>query len=178
MVQINPNKLLGQPSIYGSMLLFPHALIHVNTTIVKTRWCLPSPQRPPPHVTPRELPSYPPTRSLSPGHYSSPRYLYNFVISRMLFKWNHTVCGGFPGGSDSKESTFNTGDLGSVSGWGSSLGEGTCGYSPQYFCLENFMDRGAWWATVHRVPENRTRLSNYHFHLVCIGYPFLEPLLK
>ena len=37
MVWINPNKLLGQPSMYGSMLLFPRALIHVNTTIVKTR---------------------------------------------------------------------------------------------------------------------------------------------
>ena len=71
----------------------------------------------------------------------------------MLFKWNHTVCGGFPGGSDSKESTFNTGDLGSVSGWGSSLGEGN-GNPLQDSCPENFVDRGAWWATVHRAKES------------------------
>ena len=41
-------------------------------------------------------------------------------------------------------------------GMGRSPGEGTCGYSPQYFCLENFMDRGAWWATVHGVTKSLT----------------------
>ena len=30
----------------------------------------------------------------------------------------------------------------------------------QYFCLENFTDRGAWWAAVHGVTESRTQLSN------------------
>ena len=38
----------------------------------------------------------------------------------------------------------------------------------QYSCLENPMDGGAWWATVHGVAKNRTRLSNFtftfHFH--------------
>ena len=29
----------------------------------------------------------------------------------------------------------------------------------QYSCLENFMDRGAWWATVHGVTQSQTRLS-------------------
>jgi len=29
----------------------------------------------------------------------------------------------------------------------------------QYSCLENFMDRGAWWATVHGVSKSRTQLS-------------------
>ena len=52
--------------------------------------------------------------------------------------------GGFPGGSDGKESTCNVGDLGSVPGLGRSPGEGN-GYLLQYSCLENFMDRGAWW---------------------------------
>ena len=33
---------------------------------------------------------------------------------------------------------------------GKTLGEGN-GYTLQYSCLENSMDRGAWWATVHRV---------------------------
>ena len=38
----------------------------------------------------------------------------------------------------------------------------------QYFCLENPMNGGAWWATVHGVPKSRTRLSDFtftfHFH--------------
>ena len=42
------------------------------------------------------------------------------------------------------------------------------GNSLQYSCLENSMDRGTWWATVHGVAKSRTRLSNFtfsfHFH--------------
>ena len=63
---------------------------------------------------------------------------------------------GLPGGSDSKESACNAGDLGSILGWGRSLGEGN-GYPLQYSCLENPMDRGAWWATV---PKSQTQLSD------------------
>ena len=33
----------------------------------------------------------------------------------------------------------------------------------QYSCLENPMDRGAWWAAVHGVAESQTRLSNFIF---------------
>ena len=33
----------------------------------------------------------------------------------------------------------------------------------QYFCLENPMDGGAWWAAAHGVAKSRTRLSNFHF---------------
>ena len=47
-----------------------------------------------------------------------------------------------------KESTCNTGDPGSIPGSGKSPGEKN-GYPLQYSCLENPMDRGAWWATVH-----------------------------
>ena len=54
---------------------------------------------------------------------------------------------GFPGGSGSKESACNAGDLGSVPGLGRSPGEGN-GNPPQYSCLKNSMDRGAWQATV------------------------------
>ena len=72
-------------------------------------------------------------------------------------------CLGFPGGSDSKESAGNAGDLGSIPGSGRSSGEGNgspssilawreSGRSPRegngsplpYSCLENSMDRGAW----------------------------------
>ena len=43
-------------------------------------------------------------------------------------------------------------DVGSVSGFGRSPGGGH-GNPLQYSCLENPMDRGAWWATIHRVAE-------------------------
>ena len=51
-------------------------------------------------------------------------------------------------GSDSKDSVCNAGDMNSISGLGGSPGEGN-GYALQCSCLENPMDRGAWWATVH-----------------------------
>ena len=54
----------------------------------------------------------------------------------------------FPGGSDGKGSTCNVGDLGLILGSGRSPGEGN-GYSLQYSCLENPMERGVWQAVVH-----------------------------
>ena len=54
---------------------------------------------------------------------------------------------GFPSGSDGKESACNAGDVGSIPGSGGFTGEGN-GNPLQYSCLENSMDRGAWWATV------------------------------
>ena len=47
-----------------------------------------------------------------------------------------------------------------ISGLGRSLGEGN-GNPLQYSCLENPMDRGAWWATVQGVTKSRTQLSNF-----------------
>ena len=70
---------------------------------------------------------------------------------------------GFPGGSDSKETACNAGDLGSTPGWGRSPG-GEHGNPLQYSCLENPMDRGAWWATVYGLAENWTRLSDWAQH--------------
>ena len=52
---------------------------------------------------------------------------------------------GFPGGSGGEESTCNAGDLGSIPMLGRSAGGGH-GYPFQYSCLENPMDRRAWWA--------------------------------
>ena len=65
----------------------------------------------------------------------------------------------FPGGSDGKESACNLGCLGLVLGSGRSPGEGN-GYPLQFSCLENSMDRRAWWASVHVVAKNRTKLKN------------------
>ena len=49
---------------------------------------------------------------------------------------------------------------------GRSPGEGN-GYPLQYSCLENPMDRGAWWATVHGVAKSQTQLSDKHFYPLC-----------
>ena len=57
---------------------------------------------------------------------------------------------GLASGSVGKESVCNVGDLGSIPGLGRSPEEGNS--NPlQYFCLENPVDRGAWWPTVHGV---------------------------
>ena len=66
----------------------------------------------------------------------------------------------FPGGSEDKASACNAGDPGSIPGLGRSPGEGN-GNPLQYSCLENPMDRGAWWATVHGVAKSWTRLSDF-----------------
>ena len=58
------------------------------------------------------------------------------------------------GGSEVNASACNVGDLGSIPGSGRSP-EGN-GNPLQYSCLENPMDRGAWWATVHGVAKGRT----------------------
>ena len=60
----------------------------------------------------------------------------------------------FPGGSDGKESACNAGDPGLIPGLGRSPREEN-GYSLQYSCLENSMDRGAWWATVYGVAKSQ-----------------------
>ena len=61
--------------------------------------------------------------------------------------------------SVSKESACKAGDLGLIPGLGRSPREGN-GNPLQYSCLENPMDRGAWWAVVHRVTKSWTRLSD------------------
>ena len=62
---------------------------------------------------------------------------------------------GFPGGSDSKESTCNAGDLGLIPGLGRSHAGGL-GNPLQYSCLENPMGIGAWQAALHGVAKSRT----------------------
>ena len=66
----------------------------------------------------------------------------------------------FFGGSEVKESACNAGDLGLIPGSGRSPGEGN-GNPLQYSCLENPLDGGVWWATVHRVAKSQTRLSDF-----------------
>ena len=71
-------------------------------------------------------------------------------IFRIVF-----ISQGFPGGSDGKESACNAGDLGLIPGSGRSPGGGN-GNPLQYSCLENSMDSGAWWATIHGVSKSWT----------------------
>ena len=59
---------------------------------------------------------------------------------------------GFRGGSVVKNPSAIVGDMGSIPGSGKSPGEGN-GKLLQYSCLENSMDRGAWWATVHGITK-------------------------
>ena len=60
---------------------------------------------------------------------------------------------GFQGSSVIKNMPANAGDVGSNPGSGRSLEKEGTGNPLQYSCLENPMDRGAWWATVHEVTK-------------------------
>ena len=86
---------------------------------------------------------------------------YAFLPSRFL---NFAPCNwGFPGGSAVKNPLANAEDArdsGSICGSRRSPGGGD-GNRLQYSCLRNFMDRGSWWATVHRVTKSWTQLSNW-----------------
>ena len=95
--------------------------------------------------------------------------------SLWLLGWSGFTCylrsfEDFPGGSDAKASVYNAGDLGSSPGLGRSPGEGN-GNPLQYYCLENPMDRGAWWATIHGVAESWTQLSTIAHSTIFILVP-------
>ena len=68
----------------------------------------------------------------------------------------------FPGGSDGKASVYNVGDLGSIPGLGRFPGEGN-GNPLQHSCLENPMDRGAWWAAIRGGRTESDMTERFHF---------------
>ena len=65
---------------------------------------------------------------------------------------------GFPGGSVVKNLPANAGDMGLIPGTGRSPGDRN-GIPLQHSCLEDPMDREAWWGTVHGVAKSRTQLN-------------------
>ena len=81
-------------------------------------------------------------------------YIYLFIYTGLPWwlRWSRIAC--------------DAGDLGSIPGLGRSPGGGH-GNPLQYSCLENPMDRGAWWATVHAGAKSRTRLRDFHSFLYC-----------
>ena len=79
----------------------------------------------------------------------------NNNLTYMFVRIKMQSCMPHPGGSDSKESACNVGNLASIPGSGRFPEEGN-GSPLQYSCLENPMDRGAWPATVHGVTKSRT----------------------
>ena len=83
--------------------------------------------------------------------------IWTFVgkVMSLLFNTLSGLVVDFPRGSDGEESAYNTGDSGSIPGLGRSPGDGN-GNLHQYSCLENSMERGAWWATVPGVTKSQT----------------------
>ena len=77
------------------------------------------------------------------------------VMLEKIIKAIDVIYHRFTGGSDGKVSACNVGDLDSIPGLGRSPGEENV-YPLQSSCLENSMDRRAWWATVHGVTKNQT----------------------
>ena len=83
---------------------------------------------------------------------------HHFLHKAMVFlvvRYGYSL----PYSSNGKESACHAGGQGSIPGFGSSSGAGN-GNPLQYPCLENSMDREAWWATVCAVTKSQTRLSD------------------
>ena len=108
------------------------------------------------------------------------QYCVRFRCTAKWLGYTYTCTHGSPGGSVGKESACNVGDLGSIPGLGRSPGEGN-GNLLQYSCLQNSIDRGAWWITVHRVTKSWTQLRDWHTHMyvyICIEYSSLRKFIS
>ena len=100
--------------------------------------------------------------------------LITLILSH-FFEAGNIITMGFPGGMVVKNLHANAGDIGEaelVPNLGRSPRGGN-GNPLQYSCLENPMDRGAWWATVHGDAKSwkhlRTQIHYYYFHCKCKG---------
>ena len=95
--------------------------------------------------------------SVSPASFST---LGGTVIAGLLQSWfgAYVIPWCLPWWLNSKESACNAGDPGSIPELERCPGVWN-GNLLQYSCLENSIDRGAWWATVHGIAKSRTRLN-------------------
>ena len=106
------------------------------------------------HFTWLGLPRRPASQA---GPRKSPWLLWSWNISLTVDNWGGR---GVPRWLSGKESACQAGDVGSAPGLGGSPGGGND--NPfQYSCLEDPMDRGAWWATIHGVTKRRTWTCMY-----------------
>ena len=102
---------------------------------------------------------------VTPSDFSGSAYIFpDFLVCPYRgtgdLSWEASGChGAFPGGSDSKESACNAGNLGLIPGSGRSSGEGN-GNPVQHCCLENSMDRGTRQARVHGITKSWTQLCD------------------
>ena len=101
-------------------------------------------------------------------------HVSNIGLISKIYKEFLEFSGSFPGSSVSKESACNAGDQGLILGLGRSPRDGN-GNPLQYSCLENPVDRGAWWASVHGVAQSWTWLKRLSVH-ACIGERNGNPL--
>ena len=96
-------------------------------------------------------------------HMRWPKY-WSFSFSIIPSKYSFIR--GFPGGTNSKESAcqWRTHKRHGFDPWVWKIPRGGNGNPLQYSCLENPMDRGAWWATVHRGTKSQTKLKWLSMH--------------
>ena len=83
--------------------------------------------------------------------------------------FSNTLIWGFPDGTNGKESACQC-RIPKRQGfdpWVGKIPKRRNGHLLQYSCLENPMDRGAWWAAVHRVAKSQTRLKQLSMY-TCI----------
>ena len=104
-------------------------------------------------------------------HYTSsllPTMVEYLCLGNWQITTNQGLWQGLPWWLSGKEFTSSTGATGSIPGSGRSPGGGH-GNPLQYSCLENPLDRGAWWETVHRVAKSQTRLKRLSVHTCRVG---------
>ena len=101
-------------------------------------------------LVPEEIKLYNCVNEIKTIHKKNISKQYALVFIEVIRQLSSEV--GFSRGSDGKESACNAGDQSLIPGSGPFPGEGDV-YSLWYSFLENSMDRGTWWATVHGVAE-------------------------
>ena len=82
-------------------------------------------------------------------------FFHVFVFDFLIMTMNHSGVSWWLSGKESACSAGDIGDMGLIPGLGRSPG-GEHGNPLQYSCLENLMDKGAWWATIHGVSKSQT----------------------